>query len=323
MVLSSEIEGNWDIVITSLQDICNSNESLTFDNIYKKHLEELTHDEDELTKLKEEIIDHKSNIGTARRLIDTSHEKLQTLIEYLQKQLENEDGDGESEAAISSTKESSVAANGKEGVSTRKGAAAAAAAAASSTRRSSTPSSAVNSAASKSSGSGTTPAANTSDSRINKDTKKGSSKKGVGRSFYTSKFNPSEPIYVGSEVAYKLKNRHFEEWIQCEVMKVIGDGIKFEIRDPEPDENNNPGQTFKANYKEILLIPPLEEVKELSNYPYGTKVLARYPETTTFYPAVVVGNRKDGSVRLKFDGEEEVNKETEVERRLVVPFPEK
>ena len=52
-------------------------------------------------------------------------------------------------------------------------------------------------------------------------------------------------------------------------------------------------------------------------------MLARYPETTTFYPAVVVGHRRDGTVRLKFDGEEEVNKETEVERRLVLPLPEK
>lgn len=142
-----------------------------------------------------------------------------------------------------------------------------------------------------------------------------------GRAYYTSKYNPTEPIEVGSEVAYKLKNRHFEEWIQCEVMKVIGDGLKFEIRDPEPDENNNPGQTFKANYKEILLIPPV--LTELVNYPFGTKVLARYPETTTFYPAVVMGSKKDGTVRLKFDGEEEVNKETEVERRLVLPFPDK
>lgn len=52
-------------------------------------------------------------------------------------------------------------------------------------------------------------------------------------------------------------------------------------------------------------------------------MLARYPDTSTFYPAIVVGHKKDGRVRLKFDGEEEVNKETEVERRLVLPTPEK
>lgn len=144
-----------------------------------------------------------------------------------------------------------------------------------------------------------------------------------GRLFWTLKYDTGKPIVIGLEVAYKLRNRHFEEWIQCEVTKIYADGTKYEIRDPEPDENNNPGQTFKATYKEILLIPFKKEAPNLVPYLYGTKVLARYPETTTFYPAVVVGLKKDGRVRLKFDGEEEVNKETEVERRLVLPFPEK
>lgn len=59
------------------------------------------------------------------------------------------------------------------------------------------------------------------------------------------------------------------------------------------------------------------------NYPYGTKVLARYPETTTFYPAEVIGTKRDGRCKLKFEGEEEEGKETEVDRRLVVPYPGK
>ena len=37
-------------------------------------------------------------------------------------------------------------------------------------------------------------------------------------------------------MAYKLRNRHSDEWIQCSVEKIIGDGIKFEIKDLEPDE---------------------------------------------------------------------------------------
>lgn len=32
--MSSEVEGNWDIIITSLQDICASNESLPFNSIH-------------------------------------------------------------------------------------------------------------------------------------------------------------------------------------------------------------------------------------------------------------------------------------------------
>lgn len=50
------------------------------------------------------------------------------------------------------------------------------------------------------------------------------------------------------------------------------------------------------------------------------KVLARYPETTTFYPAEIMGYKKDGTCKLRFEGEEEVGKLTEVERKLVLPY---
>ncbi|OLL25369.1 SAGA-associated factor 29 [Neolecta irregularis DAH-3] len=54
----------------------------------------------------------------------------------------------------------------------------------------------------------------------------------------------------------------------------------------------------------------------------GTTVLARYPETTTFYRAEFIGMKRDGvSCRLRFEGEEEAGKETEVERRLVIEAP--
>lgn len=260
-----DTDGYWDIVVTSLQEICNANESLSFDEIFDsfddKKLKSLGGAD--LEALKSEIKDHISNIETVKRLISTSQQNLQTLIWKAEKTQQQQ----QAAAALRSSK---VQTGGK---NTR--------------------------------GNG----------------KKGNPK--YGRLYWVSKYDPLEPIMVGSEVAYKLKNRHFEEWIQCEVTKILGDGTKYEIRDPEPDENNNPGQTFKANYKEVLLVPSKAEVPNLILYPYGTKVLARYPETTTFYPAVVVGQKKDGTVRLKFDGEEEVNKETEVERRLVLPFPER
>lgn len=152
--------------------------------------------------------------------------------------------------------------------------------------------------------------------------KKAEAKQKRGRSFWTSPYNVSDTIYIYSEVAFKLRQRGSDdEWIQCEVTKIVGDGTKFEVRDPEPDENNNPGKTFKATWKDIIQIPTVDEVVDLEPYPYGTRVLARYPETTTFYPAEVIGTRRDGRCRLKFEGEEEEGKETEVDRRLVLPYP--
>lgn len=276
MAISLEIEGRWDIVITLLQDICNANLLLSLGAIADDItlLKVAAMDDDEKERLKEEVGDHRANVGAARRLISTLQDNLRTIIDHLNA-AKAEDADNDDDDALVVLGEELV-------VTTRPGRA----------------------------------LKNT----LSKNTAK--SKRKQGRLFYTSKFNPLEPIVVGLDVAFRLRNRHMEEWIQCEVMKVLPDGTKFEIRDPEPDENNNPGQTFKANYKEVLLIPPALEAKTLTNYPYGTRVLARYPETTTFYTAMVVGHKKD-NVRLKFDGEEEVNKETEVDRLHVLPMPEK
>lgn len=46
-------------------------------------------------------------------------------------------------------------------------------------------------------------------------------------------------------------------------------------------------------------------------------MLARYPETTTFYRAKVISMKKD-SCRLNFEGEDEKDKETDVDRRYVL-----
>ena len=145
-----------------------------------------------------------------------------------------------------------------------------------------------------------------------------------GRQYWISQYNSPEPIIVGSEVAYKPRKGGDGEWFQCEVIKVHSDKIRYEVRDPEPDELGNTGKVFKCSWKELILIPTLKNASIKSktlNYPPGTKVLARYPETTTFYPAEVIGNKRDGTCRLRFEGEEEVDKETEVPRRLVLPFP--
>ncbi|KAK9451887.1 SGF29 tudor-like domain-containing protein [Limtongia smithiae] len=134
---------------------------------------------------------------------------------------------------------------------------------------------------------------------------------------------PVEIPAVGSQVAFRPKKQKGAdaEWIQCEITKIMGDGskVRYEVQDPEPDENNNPGQMYKAGPKDIILIS--SNSADLQPYPTGTRVLARYPETTTFYRAEVIGTKRDGTCRLKFEGEEEVGKETEVERRLVLEMP--
>ena len=103
----------------------------------------------------------------------------------------------------------------------------------------------------------------------------------------------SDEIRVGSGVAYHLpKAKQSEaEWIQCNVIRIIGEypKLRYEVQDPEPDEHGNISQTYKANAGSLILIP--EDSVGLPTLPPGTMVLARYPETTTFYRAEVINTK--------------------------------
>lgn len=120
---------------------------------------------------------------------------------------------------------------------------------------------------------------------------------------------------VGRLVAFKLPRTHEEVWIQCEITKVFQEGQKFEVRDTEPDENNNPGKAYRASIKDIIILPLREPTKQL--YSQNTMVLARYPETTAFYRARV-GSFRNGKYKLRFEGEEDLDREMEVPASLVV-----
>lgn len=156
------------------------------------------------------------------------------------------------------------------------------------------------------------------------ESKKPVPKRTRGGDLSTTLVVPERPtISVGTQIAFRLRKTKFseEEWIQCEVTKVLSD-VRFEVQDPEPDENNNPGQSYKASIRDIIVIPLGADLSELPVFAPGTIVLARYPETTTFYRAEVIdGERRDGKCRLKFEGEEEEGKETDVNRHLVLAAP--
>lgn len=123
---------------------------------------------------------------------------------------------------------------------------------------------------------------------------------------------------VGAEVALRPKATGSEEpdWIQGTVIRVIGEGKsrRYDVQDPEPDDTGKTGQVHRTSASSMVTIPPLGQ--PLADYPRGKAVLARYPDTTTFYRAEVVG--MNGSmVCLKFEGEED-ERTTEVDRRFVL-----
>jgi len=93
---------------------------------------------------------------------------------------------------------------------------------------------------------------------------------------------------------------------------------RYEVQDPEPDESGAPGQIYKTSAAALIAIPLPDAA--LPDYAVGKQVLARYPETTTFYRADVTGQKKD-TYKLRF--EDDQNQEMEVYRRYVLDFSSK
>ncbi|KAJ6013499.1 hypothetical protein N7540_008090 [Penicillium herquei] len=132
-------------------------------------------------------------------------------------------------------------------------------------------------------------------------------------------------LVVGAQVVFKHnKNKQGVEGegIQCIIKNISGDGHKkrwYDVQDPEPNENGEQGAVYKTTASSLIPIPQVSGA--LPSFAVGKQVLARYPDTTTFYRAEVMGSRKD-VYRLKFEGEED-DKEMEVDRRYVLDIPNK
>lgn len=125
---------------------------------------------------------------------------------------------------------------------------------------------------------------------------------------------------IGDEVAWRPKKETHQDWIQCNVIRVIGEGKsrRYDVQDPEPDEKTLVGAIHRTSASSMVAIPPPGSV--LPDLAPKTAVLARYPDTTTFYTAEVI-RMNGGNVILRFEGEDEPNQTTEVERRLVLDYP--
>ncbi|OAL69776.1 hypothetical protein A7D00_5815 [Trichophyton violaceum] len=138
---------------------------------------------------------------------------------------------------------------------------------------------------------------------------------------------PSEKadhLVIGAEVVFKhnKKQQGVEgEGIQCIIKNITGEGNKrrYDVQDPEPIENGEEGAIYKTTAASLIHIP--KAGSPLPQFQIGKQVLARYPDTTTFYRAEVMGLKKE-VYRLKFEGEED-DKEMEVDRRYVLDIPSK
>ncbi|KAF2857802.1 hypothetical protein K470DRAFT_222643 [Piedraia hortae CBS 480.64] len=108
------------------------------------------------------------------------------------------------------------------------------------------------------------------------------------------------------------------EGILCRVTNVIGEGKQRRYEVQDADNSGDPPPPQRASVNQLIQIP--DSGKGLPDLPKGKGVLAQYPDTTTFYKAVVSeawrGSVKgDVLVKLLFQDDQEVRG---VERRFVL-----
>ncbi|KAI0770327.1 SGF29 tudor-like domain-containing protein [Fomes fomentarius] len=130
-----------------------------------------------------------------------------------------------------------------------------------------------------------------------------------------------------------------EEWILAVVTKCINqDKNRYEVQDPEPQEDGAPGQRYNTTLRAIIPLPdptaPPDSAAHLNAYPEfsaGSTVMALYPDTSCFYRAEVISSPKDGGrgvpikqvpmYKLKFEDDDD--QEHMVQALWVVEWPGK
>ncbi|OBZ71653.1 SAGA-associated factor 29 [Grifola frondosa] len=104
-----------------------------------------------------------------------------------------------------------------------------------------------------------------------------------------------------SKVAEGLIGGKDEEWILAVVTKCINqDKNRYEVQDPEPQEDGQPGQCYNTTLRAIIPLPDPnaspDSAAHLNAYPEFTArstVMALYPDTSCFYRAEVIASPRD------------------------------
>ncbi|KAH7102539.1 SGF29 tudor-like domain-containing protein [Auriculariales sp. MPI-PUGE-AT-0066] len=149
----------------------------------------------------------------------------------------------------------------------------------------------------------------------------------VGRPKKNTALPPAQQLREGRDVAFRHdKGDGDAEWILAKIVKVV-DAHSFIVQDVDP----SPGaqDKFPATLKNIVPLPDIEAPNAWQGYPVypkHTRVIAQYPDTTSFYPAQIISGRHQPSPLIKyetysleFDDDEGQEKKVPAHRVVVVP----
>jgi len=106
-------------------------------------------------------------------------------------------------------------------------------------------------------------------------------------------------------VAARISNstEDTEQWILATTVKYFPHVQKYEVEDADPMCDSDPNTKRKHHLvKEIIPLPGSSDAGP--DIPKGSNVLAMFPNTTSFYKAVVV-KRKGGEYLLQFEDDDE------------------
>lgn len=136
-------------------------------------------------------------------------------------------------------------------------------------------------------------------------------------------FGPGRPVAFRQPAKVEPSDGQADTWIMARIVRCIGqDRTRYEVQDTEDD--GRPGPTYNTTLRSIIPMPwpqaptvsqqgwPAREI------PLHSSVLAVFPDTSCFYPAIVAqtpsqnGSGKRGPAakfyRLRFDDDDELER---------------
>jgi SAGA-associated factor 29 len=140
---------------------------------------------------------------------------------------------------------------------------------------------------------------------------------------------------VAAQVSDPKKKGKKTEWILARISRYLRDKKKYEVEDEYDEDSGDEGSSKQGRKhyvlpRQSLIVLPKEGDPDYPEFPKDSRVLAVFPHTTTFYPAIVYkappSSRKGrGEYLLKFADDEEEGSSEPPPRKVpaphVVAFP--
>jgi SAGA-associated factor 29 len=134
---------------------------------------------------------------------------------------------------------------------------------------------------------------------------------------------------VAARVPIAAEDSESDLWILAAVVRYLTDKKKYEIEDEDPGDEGDPNPVrkhYRLNKKNIVALPKIFNPNQV--FGKGSQVLAMFPNTTTFYPAII---EKEASkvtnmmYALKFEDDEEQGRRVsrKVSFKYVIPMQKK